>query len=58
MAQISSFKIAAGIVGAAAFMKLSVFVIALTLLSTMNAPHSTNAATASVPASSHIFAQN
>ncbi len=58
MAQISSFKLAAGIVGATAFVKLSVFAIALTLLSIANAPHSTNAATASIPARSHIFAQN
>ena len=58
MTQISSFKIAAGLVGIAAFVKLSVFAIALTLVGTVHAPQSTNAATASMPASSHILAQN
>jgi hypothetical protein len=58
MTQISSFKIGAGIAGIAAFVKLSVFAIALMLLGPVNAPHATNAAAASIPAGSHIFAQN
>ena len=58
MAQISSFKIAVGMIGIAAFVKLSVFAIALALLGTVNTPHSTDTATATTRVGSHVLAQN